>query len=114
MVPGSNQIESWDKYLASYLPASGQVEDLNSASSYKYVGSAGAQSMSWTMSSETEVYICAVAIAPKTGATTVIDAGRVTLGTEQDWTASDATTRDEYFAVHLAEDGVVSEKFRIS
>lgn len=45
--------------------------------------------------------------------TTAINAGRVSILKDQQWTAT-ATTQDSYFAIELATDGVLTERFRIT
>ncbi len=43
----------------------------------------------------------------------VADAGRITVGTETDWTST-ASTQDAYLAFHTALDGTIAEKLRIT
>lgn len=44
---------------------------------------------------------------------TLVDAARITVGTETDWTST-ASTRDGYLAFHTSLDGIVSEAMRIT
>jgi len=46
------------------------------------------------------------------GTPAVADAGRITVGTEQDWTGT-GTTQDGYMAFETAVDGTVTEQVRI-